>query len=189
MAFARFISGLGHPLVFITITAGIVFAKQLPARTAGLVLAALFLSVIVPTAFLLLATARSKKNGGTAVSEREERRRFYPLAIPFSALGAFLMWWMQAPLFVLRTGAVMLTLFIVAAVVNLWMKISLHALFATYCSVILWQVGVVWAVVGSVLALFVFWSRLFLGRHTLIETVAGVALGLSGGLLVAWWFG
>ena len=186
-AFARLMSRLGHPLVFITITAGIVLTKQLPARTAGLVLAALFLSVILPLVFLIQATTRSKENRGADVSNREERRRFYPLAIPFSSFGAFLMWWMQAPPFVLRSGFVMLALFIIAAVVNLWVKISLHALFATYCSMILWQVGVIWAVVGTVLAVLVFWSRLFLSRHTLMEIVAGIALGLGGGLLVGWW--
>lgn len=188
MSFANFISRIGHPLVFIPITAGIVFAKQLPPRTAVLVLAALFLSVILPTAILILVTARAKENGAK-ISDRNKRRRFYPLAIPFSALGAFLMWWMQAPLFVLRSGLVMLSLFICAAVINLWMKISLHALFASYCSMILWQVGVVWGIVATILAILVIWSRLFLSRHTLIEAVAGVVLGVAGGLVVAWWLG
>ena len=99
------------------------------------------------------------------------------------------MWWMRAPIFVLRGGFVMLTLFILAAVVNLWMRISLHTLFASYCAVILWQVGVVWGVAATIVAAFVFWSRLFLSRHTLIEAVAGVGLGVGGGILAAWWPG
>ncbi len=185
--FARLVSRIGHPLVFIMISAGIVVAKQLPARTAVPVLAALFISVILPTAFLLRAGAQSVR--GSKVSEREERRRFYPWAIPFSALGAFLMWRMHTPIFVIRGALVMLALFLIAAVVNFWIKISLHTLFASYCTVILFQVGPVWGAGAALLTAFVFWSRLFLTRHTLIEVVAGVTLGIVGGVFAVGWLG
>jgi hypothetical protein len=186
MHLARLVSRIGHPLVSITISAGIVLTTKLPAKAAVLVLAALFLSVIAPITFLLLVKAQSGRPQDANVSEREERRSFYPWAIPFSALGAFLMWWLRAPIFVLRGGFVMLALFVVVAVANFWIKISLHTLFASYCAVILFRVGLGWGVGAAIMAAFVFRSRLFLSRHTLIETVAGVGLGVGGGLLAVW---
>jgi hypothetical protein len=40
--------------------------------------------------------------------------------------------------------------------------------------------------VGFTLALLVFWSRLYLRRYDLRETLVSVFLGLLGGLVTAW---
>jgi hypothetical protein len=184
---ARFVSRIGHPLVVITTSVGIVVATQLPARTGILILAALLLAVIAPTVFLLVAGVRSGKWQDANVSVREERRRFYPWVIPFSALWLFLVWWIRAPIFVIYGGFVMLVLLIVAAVANSWMKISLHTLFASYFAVIFFRVGVVYGVTATIIAALIFWSRLYLSRHTLIETIAGVGLGGGGGIVAVWW--
>jgi hypothetical protein len=40
--------------------------------------------------------------------------------------------------------------------------------------------------VGFRQALLVFWSRLYLRRHDLRETLVGAFLGLLGGLVTAW---
>ena len=45
---AVFVSWIGHPLVFVTISIGIVVTMQLASRAAIPLLAALFLSVIAP---------------------------------------------------------------------------------------------------------------------------------------------
>jgi membrane-associated phospholipid phosphatase len=37
-----------------------------------------------------------------------------------------------------------------------------------------------------ILAALVFWSRLFLGRHTMVEAVVGACLGIAGGVVTAW---
>jgi hypothetical protein len=37
-----------------------------------------------------------------------------------------------------------------------------------------------------ILAGLVFWSRLFLSRHTIFENISGVALGVVGGIATAW---
>lgn len=185
--FAQVFSWIGHPLVSIAVTAGIVVAKQMPARTAVLVITALLLSVIFPTALLLVAGVRSGKWQNTEVANRKERRTFYPWAIPFSGFGAFLMYWLGAPIFVLHGAIVMLALFIAAALANFWIRISLHAIFACYCAVIFFQIGTGWGVAAAVIAGVTCWSRIFLARHTLIETVVGIALGLGGGVLALCW--
>ena len=184
--FARIISWIGHPLVFVPVSLAIVVTTRLAPRVGLPILGALFLCVIAPIAILLFAGARSGRWRDADVSVREERRRFYPWAIPFSAVGVLAIWLMRAPAFILRGAIVTLALFILAAIINLRLKISLHILFAFYCAVILLRLGVVFGVSASILATLVFWSRLFLGRHTLIEAVAGGFLGTTGAIVTAW---
>jgi hypothetical protein len=187
--FARAVSWIGHPLVFVTISVGIVVTTQLTSSAAVSILAALLLSVVVPTAILLVVGVRSGRWQDADVSVREERKRFYPWAIPFSALGTLVTWLIRAPFFVVRGGLVTLALFVVAAITNFWLKISLHTLFASYCTVILFRINTLCGTVALIFAGLVFWSRLFLSRHTFVEVLAGVGLGISGGIIAAWWPG
>jgi membrane-associated phospholipid phosphatase len=185
--FARTVSWIGHPLVFVTISVGIVVTTQLTSSAAVPILAALLLSVVVPTAILLVAGVRSGRWQDADVSVREERNRFYPWAIPFSALGTLVTWLIRAPFFVVRGGLVTLALFVVAAITNFWLKISLHTLFASYCTLILFRINTLCGTVALIFAGLVFWSRLFLSRHTLVEVLAGLGLGITGGIIAAWW--
>src|SRR5213080_4752625 len=138
---ATIVSGAGHPLVFVTISVGIVLATQLASRRAIGLIGALFLAVIAPTGVLLFLGVRSGRWGDADVSVREERKRFYPIAIPLSAVGTIAMWLANAPRYILRGGVVTLLLLSSAALINHWSKISLHSLFATYCTAILFRVS------------------------------------------------
>ncbi len=183
---ATIVSWAGHPLVFVTISVGIVLATQLASRRAIGLIGALFLAVIAPTGVLLFLGVRSGRWRDADVSVREERKRFYPIAIPLSALGTIVMWLANAPRYILRGGVITLLLLIAAAITNHWSKISLHTLFATYCTVILFRVNLLCGSAALILAALVFWSRLFLSRHTIFENISGVALGAVGGIATAW---
>jgi hypothetical protein len=183
---ATIVSWIGHPLVFVTVSVGIVLATQLASRKAIGLIGALFLAVIAPTGVLLFLGVRSGRWRDADVSVREERKRFYPIAIPLSALGTIVMWLANAPRYILRGGVITLLLLIAAAITNHWSKVSLHTLFATYCTVILFRVDLFYGSVALILAALVFWSRLFLSRHTISENISGVALGAVGGIATAW---
>ena len=88
---ASAISWIGHPLVFVTLSVSIVVGTQLASRSALPILIALLLSTVVPTAILLVIGVRLGRWQDADVSVREERTRFYAWAIPFSALGTFVM--------------------------------------------------------------------------------------------------
>ena len=184
--FARIISWIGHPLVFVTISVAIALTTQLAPRTAISILGAMLLAVIAPMGLLLFLGVRSGRLGDADVSVRKERKRVYPIAIPLSAAGTLVMWFAGAPRGILRGGVITLLLLAIAALTNLWFKISLHVLFAAYCTVILFRVNMWCGAVALVLAALVFWSRLALSRHTIAETVAGFALGAVGGIVTAW---
>jgi len=50
---------MAHPLVFVTVSVGIVVVSQVTRRDALSILLVLFVSVILPTALLLLGGVRS----------------------------------------------------------------------------------------------------------------------------------
>lgn len=183
---AVIVSWIGHPLVFVTVTVAIALTTQLAPRTAVSLLAAMFLVVIVPMGLLLFLGMRSGRWTDADVSVRRERKRFYPVAIPILAAGTLAMWLTGAPYGVLRGGIVSVILLVIAGIINIWFKISLHMLFAAFCTVLLFRVNGWCGAVSAVLAALVFWSRIFLGRHTVGETVAGGLLGVAGGIVTSW---
>ena len=183
---AIIVSWIGHPLVFVTISVAIVLITQLASRNAIPLFGAMLAAVIVPMGVLLFIGRRSGRWSDADISVREERKRFYPIAIPLSAVGTIAMWLANAPRYILRGGVITLLLLIAAAIANHWSKISLHTLFATYCTVILFRVNLFCGLAAFILTGLVFWSRLFLSRHTISENISGVALGAVGGIATAW---
>jgi hypothetical protein len=186
VVFARWVSWIGHPLVFISLSVGIIVALRL-ANRAGLALSlTLLATVILPMALLLFRGVQSGRWSDPDVSVRAERVRFYPRAISISAIAVIALLLSRAPSFALRGATVTLFLLIVGALINFRIKLSLHALFAFYSGVILFVLNPVVGAVAFALALLVFWSRLYLRRHDLLETLVGAFLGLLGGLVTAW---
>src|SRR5947207_3821073 len=180
------VSWIGHPLVFVTISVGIVLTTQVASRAAIPLLAALFLSLIAPMGLLLFFGVRSGRWADADVSVREERKRFYPIAIPLSALGTIVMWLANTPRSILRGGVITLLLLIASAIVNHWSKISLHTLFATYCTVILFRVNIFCGLVALVLGGLVCVWRVLSSREYVSENISGIALGTVGGIATAW---
>jgi membrane-associated phospholipid phosphatase len=184
--FARFISWIGHPLVFVAASVVVVVGTQLGLQAGFPIFVALLLSTLVPTAILLLSGVRSGRWSDADVSIRKERQRFFPWAVPFSLAGVLVMYLIHAPAYITRGGVVTLALFLVSWIVNCFLKLSLHALFAFYCAMILFRIGAGWGTIAFLLAILVTWSRLILRRHSPIELIAGIALGLIGGFVTAW---
>jgi len=185
VVFARWVSWIGHPLVFISLSVGIIIALRL-ANRAGLALSlTLLATVILPMALLLFRGFQSGRWSDPDVSIHAERVRFYPRAISISAVAVLVLLLSRAPAFALRGATMTLFLLIIAALINFRIKLSLHALFGFYSAVILFVVNPVVGAVALAVALLVFWSRLCLKRHDLLETLVGAFLGLLGGLVTA----
>ncbi len=186
VVFARWVSWIGHPLVFITLSVGVIIALRL-ANRAGLTLSlTLLAAVILPTALLLFRGFRSGRWSDPDVSIRAERVKFYPRAISISGVTVIVFLLLPAPAFALRGATVTLFLLIMAALINFRIKLSLHALFAFYSAIILFVVNPVAGAIAFGLAFLVFWSRLYLRRHDLSEMLVGTSLGLVGGLITTW---
>ena len=186
VVFARWVSWIGHPLVFISLSVAIMIVLRLASRAGLALFLTLLATLILPMALLLFLGTRSGRWSDTDVSIRAERVQFYPRAIPISAMAVIALWLLHAPALALRGAVVTLFLLVVAALVNFRIKLSLHALFAFYSAIILFVVHPVVGAIAFALAFLVFWSRLYLERHDLLETLVGASLGLLGGLVTAW---
>ena len=187
LRFARAVSWVGHPLVFVSLAMLVVVALRLANRAGLAVLLTLLVCVVLPMALLLFRGVRSGRWSDADVSVRTERNRFYPRAVPISAVGVIALGLLRAPGFAVRGALVTFALLVVAGLLNFRIKLSLHALFAFYSSLILFRVNTIAGAIALALALLVFWSRLYLQRHDLPEMLAGTVLGLIGGIATAWW--
>jgi len=143
---------MGHPLVVVTVSVGIVVLSRLARRDALSVLLVLFVSMILPTTLLLFGGVRSGHWSDADISVRTERKRFYPVVIPLLAIGIVALWFLPASNFVLRGALVTFALFLVAAIANFRIKLSLHALFAFYCSAILFRINPLFGGIAFALA-------------------------------------
>jgi hypothetical protein len=136
---------------------GIVVVSRLARRDALSILLVLFVSVILPTALLLFGGVRFGHWSDADISVRTERKRFYPAAIPLLAIGIVALWSLRASNLVLRGALLTFALFVLAAIANFRIKLSLHALFGFYCSVILFRINPFFGGVAFALAITLFW--------------------------------
>ena len=181
------ISWIAHPLVFVSVTLGIVIVYQLANRLGISVLLALMLAVVFPTGLLLVRGVRSGRWSDVDVSVQKERVHFYPRAILLSAIGVAALLLLRAPPFIVRGGLVTMLLLAIAAIINLYLKVSLHTMFAFYCAVALLRIGLLIGLIALLVAALVFWSRLYLRRHGFTEVMVGGVLGSIGAFVAAWW--
>ncbi|HJT80046.1 MAG TPA: hypothetical protein VJ719_02520, partial [Chthoniobacterales bacterium] len=180
--FARAISWIGHPLVFASASLTLVVIFRLANRVGLSVLSVLIVAVVLPTAWLLARGVRLGQWSDADVSIRTERTRFYPRAILLWIGGIVALLLLRAPSFIVQGAMVTVALLVIAALINRFLKISLHALFAFYCTVILLRINLFSGLIALALAILVVWSRLYLRRHALPDILAGTALGVIGAL-------
>ena len=183
---ARWISILGHPFVLIPGLVAAVTVRRLPPEQVAQIVGIVVLVSIVPMLLLMARRVRSGAWTNYDVSVREQRTGMYPAALAMTIATVAVLAWAQVPQPILRGVLAILLLIAIGALVNRWLKVSLHTAFAVFTAAALWPSrGLVAAVL--VLTVAIAWSRLELGRHTLAEVLGGALLGaVVGGGLVLW---
>lgn len=181
LAAARLLSLVGHPALLVP--SAVVCAVAGAGRDepglwlAGLAAVSLAACVI---AYSLLKVRRGRWNDvdASAPAEREQLTSFL---FPLMAAGTLAMGLFGLPLPAvagLGFGAAMVG---VAHATGPWLKLSLHAAFAVYAAALLWPWTAV-VIACLLLAGGVAWSRVVLGRHTVVEARLGLVLGAAGGM-------
>ncbi len=145
-------------------------------------LAALFAGVI-PLTVIALGVRRGRLTD-IHVVRREQRHAPLFIAICLVVIGLILVYLLPAPPEVRALTAAMLAGLVAAATITKVWKISIHAAVAVGITVVF---VVTFGPVGLLMAipaLLVSWSRVRLGVHTLVQVIAGAALGalVTGGL-------
>ena len=179
---ARWISILGHPFVLIPLLVAAVTARSMPPERVALIVGIVLLVSVVPMLLLMSRRVRSGAWTNYDVSVREQRSGMYPVAMAIAGVTTLVLLVVGTPRPVMYGVAATLVLIVIASVVNLWLKISLHVAFAVFTAASLVSLG--WGVTagGLLLALAIAWSRLELGRHTWPEVIGGALLGAVVGV-------
>lgn len=174
---ARWVSIIGHPMALVPLAIAVAGARDLRWTSTAAILGLVGAALAV-VAIQVRRGVRAGRFSDVDLTRREQRGSSYLLGLLLAA----------AVLVALRLmghrggGAVgALVLLAVAALVNLKLKASLHVAFALYAAALVGPRSPVWLALFLAAAALVAWSRLALGRHTVIEVIAGAAIGALGG--------
>lgn len=111
------------------------------------------------------------------MSIRAEREKVFGVFVIFYALGTVALWLFHAPKIMIATMAGFAAASLVVQVITKWWKISTHALGITAPLVIMVYLYGAQPLPFLVLIPIVGWSRVWLKAHTLLQVIAGTALG------------
>ena len=180
---ARWVSIFAHPFVMAGLMVAVVAMRRPSGNAFGSVLL-VAACVVVPIALLMFLQVRRGRWTNVDASRTSERPALFVVAL--AGLVAAMAWLLvhDPRSFLVRGMLVVAALLLVAALVTRRVKVSLHMAFAALAATTLCLLG---SRVGFALAAvvpLVFWSRLALARHRVVELVAGLALGVAAGAVL-----
>jgi len=111
------------------------------------------------------------------MSVRAERERVFGVFVIFYAIGTLTLWLLHAPLLLTATMAGYTAAAAIVQYITRYWKISTHALGITAPLVVLIYLYGLQPLPFVVLIPLVGWSRVWLRAHTVLQVVAGIALG------------
>jgi len=182
---ARLISIVGHPFVLLALLVLLPRLQDSPSDALHRTL--LFGGIVLaPLTLLIWRSVSSGKWSTVDASEREERPLLYKTALSVSVLAIVYFGFVEHTPAMVRGCGVAAGMIALAAVVNRWIKISLHIAFACFCGVLLSRARLAFGLPVLLLVPALIWSWLVLSRHVFSETVGGVILGVLGAVCFLW---
>ena len=179
LAAARFLSLVGHPALLVpsaVVCAVAGAGRDAPGLWLAGLAAVLLAACVIAFSLLKVRTGRWRDVDASAPTERAQLTSFLVPLMAAAALGLGLLGLPLAAVAGLGFGAAMVG---VAHASKRWLKVSLHAAFAVYAAA---SSRPAITTPGLLLAAGVAWSRVVLGRHTVLEARLGLMLGAAGGM-------
>lgn len=174
---ARFISIALHPFAVTLLLVGISAWHLLAGRSAAIVLAIVGAVAVIPAWWFSARQVARGEWSHIDATRRTERGPLYILGIASVGATAVALWLLPGASPMLRGVAAGGAMLLAGAIVNRWLKISLHVAFAAFAGVTLLRVDRPVAVALLLAVPLLAWSRIALRRHTPVEVAAGVVLG------------
>jgi membrane-associated phospholipid phosphatase len=178
---ARWVSVLGHPFVMAGVLSAAVATRLSPPAEAARTVALVLLVSVVPVAVLMIRQVRRGSWEHVDASHRSERPVLFLVAAVSLLALAGIAFALQPRSFLIRGALGTLAMVAVCAVATRWLKVSLHMAFAALATTLLLALGSIVGWLLLALMPLLAWSRLYLGRHTPAEVVAGVVAGAIAG--------
>lgn len=180
---ARIVSIVGHPLLTISILVYFLSHRELPEKEANLVSAVILGGVTLPIVLHNVWKMSKGQYANFDVSDQKQRKSFFPFALALLAIVTFYFWWTEKSAALVYSTALFLLMVSIFAVVNIRLKISLHAGVNFYIAAILFHYSAAWGTAVLCLAILVAVSRWILKRHTFWEIVLGTVVGIVFGCI------
>lgn len=172
---AQAISILFGPFVWPITLIVIVFKSRLPTQQITILLPVLlFLQVGVPYFYIFRAYKR-KKISDLDITKREERYRTMAVTCVSFVLSLVVIYFFGNGL-VLRLSILALSVLIINTMITFFWKISLHMTLNVISALIInylyqWQIPFLYMSIP-----LIFWSRLYLKKHTIMQLIGGLAI-------------
>lgn len=129
---------------------------------------------------LSIAMARRGTVTDRFIVRREQRHRFYALCLVSVTLGGLVLMLLPVGAAIVISVWVCLGVLVLVSLINLRVKISVHALTAAFVAVAVPAlVGWGWIAAGAVITAWVCWSRVVMRKHTVSEVLLGAAGGVA----------
>ncbi len=184
---ARWISIVGHPfvsvLLLVSVTSFYLHNAHESLRTTLIIAAA----ILIPLGVFIRQRYRSGRWITVDASAPADRPALYAAAFALLLpVAIYFLVFHRGDETVRGLVAVVLLLGL-AAMLNRWIKLSLHVALGAFAGLILYQIvpgiGILWMAFLLPLG----WSRVRLARHSAAEVLAGGALGFGIAALALWW--
>jgi hypothetical protein len=143
----------------------------------------ILLLILVPLTFFIRYKVKNKQWENIDASNKKERPSFYFTAIALIVILIIFLSIFSVFAFLIKGSISVLILLIFHAVLNKYLKASLHIAFAVFTSLVVYTF---YPVIGYILFAVVpilIWARLKLKRHTPGEIAAGIATGTAAALV------
>jgi membrane-associated phospholipid phosphatase len=141
------------------------------------------IAILLPLGLFMYRKVRSGRWGTIDASNPRERPALFRFGLVLIVVvGAFIAFSPRLR-FLSRGIVAILVLLAVAALVNRFVKASLHLAFAAYGAVILLRFAPAIGIGVLVFLPLLAWARVAMGRHTPAETAVGAAIGAAVGAL------
>jgi len=186
---ARIFSTICNP--FVTALVLFVVLAHAVARDTptfwGYLFASTFFTSIGPMLYILWLYA-TDRIADLDLSVRSEREAVFTTFVVFYALGTTTLWLLHAPRLLTATMAGYAVASLVVGYITRYWKISTHALGISASMVALTYVYQQQPLPFLILIPIVGWSRVYLRAHTIMQVIAGIALGATSVIVVYHFF-
>lgn len=176
-ALGRLLSNIFHPVVLSVFTFLLVGCYSGPTLAKGLWWAALCIALqIIPGTLFFIMRMRQGAYTDEDVSQRQQRNGLYLFSIVSNAVGLAIVWLAGIPPLFMALQISGFVLSVLAWLINLFWKISVHAASSALCATVALLLQPALGAALWLCVVLVGWARVRTRNHTLGQVVAGMTL-------------
>ena len=143
-----------------------------------IILSGLLLGLIFPIIYFTYLMKKGRV-GDTDATIKEERFLPYIFGVFISSVGLLLSYVLYLPKIISGIWFIYLLNMLLLLLINKYWKISAHAIGASLTIGILFQINNLWSLIILPLLIIIGWSRIYLGKHTLLQVITGAIFGFT----------